>query len=62
MSTLVTNWSCLRNAGYTFAIPRAWYSYGALDVNVKANIVNARAAGMPNVDVYMFPCRGKSAS
>lgn len=61
MSTLVKDWACLKNAGYTFAIPRSWYSYGALDMNAKANIANARAAGIANVDVYMFPCRGKSA-
>ena len=62
VSTLVTNWSCLKNAGYSFAVARAWQSFGAFDQNVLANIRNAKAAGITNVDVYMFPCRGKSAS
>ena len=46
----------------SFAIPRAYKSYGAFDSNAVTNIKNARAAGIPYVDVYMFPCRGKSAS
>ena len=45
-----------------FAIPRAYKSYGAFDSNAINNVNNARAAGIPYVDVYMFPCRGKSAS
>ena len=45
-----------------FAIARAWRSSGAMDVNAVQNIKNARAAGIPNVDVYLFPCRGKSAA
>jgi hypothetical protein len=62
VSALVTNWSCLKSAGYSFAIPRAWKSYGAFDSNAIQNIKNARAAGFEYVDVYMFPCRGQSAS
>ena len=45
-----------------FAIPRAWHSGGTFDTNAIGNINNAHAAGIPNVDVYMFPCRSKSAS
>jgi hypothetical protein len=48
--------------GMSFAVPRAWCSYGGADSNANANINNARAAGLPYVDVYMFPCRGKSAT
>ena len=62
VSTLVSNWQCIKQAGYSFAIPRAWKSYGAFDSNALANVRNARAAGIPYVDVYMFPCRGQSAS
>eukprot|EP00347_Sterkiella_histriomuscorum_P023175 403335663 len=57
-----SGWQCLKNAGYSFAIPRAWCSYGGFDKNAVTNIHNAKAAGIPFVDVYMFPCRGKSAS
>lgn len=38
VSSYVSDWSCLRNAGYDFAIPRAWKSYGAFDSNAVANI------------------------
>lgn len=62
VSQYVSSFSCLKGAGFDFAIPRAWCSYGGFDSNVKANIANARAAGFQYVDVYMFPCRGKSAS
>ena len=58
----MSNWQCIKQAGYSFAIPRAWKSYGAFDSNALANVRNARAAGIPYVDVYMFPCRGQSAS
>ena len=52
---------CWKNNGISFAIPRAYMSYGAFDTNAIANVQNARAAGIPYVDIYMFPCRGKSA-
>jgi len=51
----------MKNAGYQFVIPRGYYSYGAVDVHVVDNLKNARAAGMIT-DIYMFPCKGKSAS
>ena len=57
-----SNFQCLKGYDYTFAIPRAWKSYGAFDTEAINNIKNARAAGMAHVDVYMFPCRGKSAA
>lgn len=57
----VSDFNCLKSSGYTFAIPRGWRSYGALDPNVKQNLKNAKTAGMANVDVYLFPCRSKSA-
>ena len=52
---------CLRKSGFSFAIPRAWKSFGAFDANSLDNIKNARLAGFPSVDVYAFPCRGISA-
>eukprot|EP00347_Sterkiella_histriomuscorum_P021923 403332301 len=62
ISARVSNWQCLKDAGYTFAIPRAWCSYGGFDSNVLHNIEGAHAAGIPFVDVYAFPCRSKSAT
>ena len=52
---------CWRDNGMEFAIPRAYYSNGQFDPKGKQNVDNARAAGIPYVDIYMFPCRGKSA-
>jgi len=58
----VGTWQCIKNNGYSFGIPRAYCSYGGVDPNGKQNVNNARAAGIPYVDVYLFPCRGKDAS
>ena len=58
----VSEFECLKNDGMHFAIPRAWRSSGTPDPNAVQNIKNARAAGIANVDVYLFPCRGKSAA
>ncbi len=52
---------CFKSKGIGFVIPRAWLSGGAFDHNSIENIKRAHAAGIPEVDVYMFPCRGKSA-
>ena len=46
----------------SFVITRAWKSYGSFDSTAIQNIQNARNAGIPYVDVYMFPCRWQSAS
>ena len=56
-----STYQCMKNNGYQFAIIRGYYSYGAVDVNVVHNLQNAKAAGLIT-DIYMFPCRGKSAS
>ena len=58
----LSTFQCLKSNGMSFAIPRAYKSYGAFDSNSVNNIINAKSAGIPYVDVYMFPCRGKSAS
>ena len=58
----VSTHQCWKNNGMSFAIPRAYKSYGAFDSNAIQNVANAHAAGIPYVDIYMFPCRGKSAS
>ncbi len=57
-----TTFKCFLENGMHFAISRAWRSNGSIDPNAVTNIKNARAAGFPNVDVYMFPCRAKSAA
>ena len=53
---------CFKSNGMSFAITRAWHSGGTFDSNSIGNINNAHAAGIPEVDVYMFPCRSKSAT
>lgn len=54
---LLTNvFSCLHSEGYDFAIVRGYQSTGNVDPSVVSNIKNARAGGMANVDVYLFPC------
>jgi len=54
-------YQCLKSNGYGFVIPRGYCSYGGVDHNAVQSLTNAKAAGMIT-DVYMFPCRGKSAS
>ena len=56
-----STYQCMKNNGYTFAIIRGYCSYGGVDANIISNLNNARAAGLIT-DIYMFPCRGKSAS
>jgi hypothetical protein len=52
----------MKSHGVEFSIVRAWHSYGAFDTNAVPSIQKARQAGIPNVDVYLFPCRGKPAA
>ena len=40
---------------------RAFRSYGAVDPYAKQVLTNAKNAGLVT-DIYMFPCRSKSAS
>ncbi len=53
-------YQCMKSSGYTFAILRGYCSYGGVDHNVVQGLRNAKAAGLIT-DIYMFPCRGKSA-
>jgi GH25 family lysozyme M1 (1,4-beta-N-acetylmuramidase) len=53
-------YQCFKNDGYSFVIIRGYRSGGSLDPNIHANLQNAKAAGL-TPDIYMFPCRGKSA-
>jgi len=56
-----STFTCLKNAGNSFAIVRAFHSYGAIDTTATASLTNAKSAGL-TTDIYMFPCRGKSAT
>lgn len=56
-----SDYSCMRALGYRFAIIRAFRSYGAVDSNAVTGLVNAKNANLIT-DIYMFVCRGKSAS
>ena len=55
-------WKCLKRDGIEFAIIRAWSSFGAFDPNGRTTAANAWDGGMRDVDVYLFPCAGKSAA
>lgn len=62
LSQCFNNFSCLKSSGEDFVITRSWLSYGAFDSCGAQNVRNAKNAGIQYVDVYMFPCRGQSAS
>jgi len=56
----VENYTCAKNNGITFGIVRGYCSFGGLDRNTNQSLENMKKAGL-KTDVYMFPCRGKSA-
>lgn len=56
VSQLTKEFGCLHRDGYDFAIVRGFMSTGAVDPNARASIDNAKAAGIPHIDVYLFPC------
>ena len=56
----VANYTCAKNNGVTFGIPRGYCSFGGMDKNVVTTLKHMREAGL-HTDTYMFPCRGKSA-
>jgi len=48
--------TCLRNDGYVFGFVEATAgSNGLLNPNCAKTVANAHSAGIPNVDVYIFP-------
>ena len=55
-----STYQCMKSNGYEFAIIRGCCSYGGVDHNAVQGLRNAKAAGLIT-DIYMFPCRGKSA-
>ncbi len=54
--------TCMKNAGYTTMIARAWHSTGTIDTGSCTSLNAAKSAGIANRDVYMFPCPTCSAS
>lgn len=61
VSQVCNNFSCLKADGIDFMMARCWTSYGAYDSAGMTNVRNAQNAGITYRDLYMFPCRGKSA-
>lgn len=53
---------CFIKEGYSFIVTRAYKSYGAFDSNAIATLANAKAAGMIDAGVYLFPCTGTAKS
>ncbi|RYG53054.1 hypothetical protein EON66_09090 [archaeon] len=51
----------MQQAGVSFAIVRAWHSYGGFDSDAPGSVANLWSAGAAHVDVYMFPCAGQDA-
>ena len=47
--------------GYARAIIQGLTSYGKVDYFAYSNLVNAKSGGA-KTDIYMFPCRSKSAN
>ena len=56
-----STFQCMKSNGYQFAIVRGYCSYGGVDSHAAQTLTNAKSAGMIT-DMYMFPCRGKSAT
>ena len=54
--TYSSNFNCMVNNGYNFAIIRVYQSNGHPDPNAAASINDAWAGGMSYVDGYIFPC------
>jgi hypothetical protein len=52
----VSNWQCLANNGYSFAIVRVYQSSGKPDANGPHTINDAHSGGIKYVDGYIFPC------
>ncbi|KAL1929693.1 hypothetical protein VTP01DRAFT_1831 [Rhizomucor pusillus] len=64
--TSTSAWSCAKKLGYDHAIVRCYIeAYGGnpggkIDSNCFQNYKNAKAGGFTSVDIYMFPCTGRS--
>ncbi|CAG8732115.1 17662_t:CDS:2, partial [Racocetra fulgida] len=64
--TTVNSFKCAKNLGYSHAMIRGYFEAygnnpgGAIDSNFLKNYENAKQAGYTDIDVYMFPCTGRS--
>jgi len=57
-----SDFSCMLNDGYQFAVVRAWKSSCSVDANAANTIINALNAGFQHVDIYIFPSYSCSMS
>jgi molybdopterin/thiamine biosynthesis adenylyltransferase len=51
-----SNWQCMADNGYSFAIVRVYQSNGKPDANGPYTINDAHSGGISYVDGYIFPC------
>ncbi|RHZ83357.1 hypothetical protein Glove_97g5 [Diversispora epigaea] len=64
--TSETTFKCTKNLGYELVIIRGYREAygrnpgGGIDPNFITNYNNAKKAGYTKIDVYMFPCTGRS--
>ncbi|CAG8606909.1 11635_t:CDS:2 [Gigaspora rosea] len=64
--TSATAFNCTKNLGYSRAVIRGYFEAyglnpgGAIDPNFLKSYQNAKQAGYTDIDVYMFPCTGRS--
>lgn len=54
--------SCLKSAGVSMVIARAFHSTGTIDTSACSTLNNAKTESIAYRDVYMFPCPTCSAS
>jgi len=52
----LSDWQCLANSGYNFAVIQAWSGGYGLNSDIGTCISNAYQAGFAHVDVYGFFC------
>lgn len=52
----------MKAAGFSFAVVRAWRSFGSFDPVAPGSIAALWDAGFAHVDGYAFPCAGQSAA
>uniref|UniRef100_A0A914KYD4 Uncharacterized protein n=1 Tax=Meloidogyne incognita TaxID=6306 RepID=A0A914KYD4_MELIC len=53
----VSTFKCLKENSKEFVIfPATYYDSGEANLSTELNIINARAAGIDNVDIYFSPC------
>ncbi|CAG8667770.1 4970_t:CDS:2, partial [Cetraspora pellucida] len=64
--TSVAAFNCVKNLSHSSVTIRGYFEAygnnpgGAIDSNFLKSYENAKKAGFNNIDVYMFPCTGKS--